>query len=80
MKFGIDSAGSVGDDERAAAEERQHAGGEGDLGGGVALIKVHAALQHGDRRGGNMAEDEAACVADDAGGGEVRDVGIGDGG
>ena len=75
----IDAAGGIGDDERAAAEEGEDAGREGDVGKGVALVGVDAALHDGDGCAGDGANHELAGVADDGGGREVRDVGVGDG-
>ncbi len=76
---GVDAAGGVGDDEGGAAEEAEDAGGEGDLGHGVALVGVDAALHDGDGDAGDGAEDEVAGVAFDGGLREVGDVGVGDG-
>jgi len=76
---GADAAGGVGDDEGFAAEKAEDAGGEGDLGEGVALVGVDAALHDGDGDVGDVAEDEFAGVALNGGLGEVRDVGVGDG-
>ena len=75
---GVDAAGGVGDDEGFAAEEAEDAGGEGDLGEGVALVGVDAALHDGDGDAGDGAEDEVAGVAFDGGAGEVGDLGVGD--
>ena len=77
---GVDAAGGVGDDEGFAAEEAEDAGGEGDLGEGVALVGVDAALHDGYGDSGDVAEDEFAGVAFDGGLREVGDVGVGDGG
>ena len=77
---GVDAAGGVGDEEGAAAEKGEDAGGKAELSGGVALVGVHAALHDGDGCAGDGAEDEATGVADDGGLGEVGDCGVGDGG
>ena len=55
---GIDAAGGVGDDEVFAADEAEDSSGEGDLGEGVALVGVDAALHDGYRDRGDGAEDE----------------------
>ena len=78
LVVGVDAAGGVGDDESLAAEEAEDAGGEGDLGEGVALVGVDAALHDGDGNSGDGAEDEVAGVALDGGAGEVGDLGVGD--
>ena len=77
---GVDAAGGVGDDEGLAADEAEDAGGEGDLGEGVALVGVDAALHDGDGDAGDSAEDEVAGVAFDGGAGEVGNLGVGDAG
>jgi len=74
----VDAAGGVGDDEGFAADEAEDAGREGDLGEGVALVGVDAALHDGYRDAGDDPEDEVAGVAFDGGAGEVRDLGVGD--
>ena len=71
---GVDAAGGVGDDERFAADEAEDAGGEGDLGEGVALVGVDASLHDGDGNSGDSAEDEVAGVAFDGGAGEVGNL------
>ena len=78
LKGGADAAGGVSDDEGFAAKETEDAGGEGDLGDGVALVKVGAALHDGDGDAADVAEDELAGVADDCGLWEVRDFRVGD--
>ena len=75
---GVDAAGGVGDDEGFAADEAEDAGGEGDLGEGVALVGVDAALHDGDRDSGDGAENEVAGVAFYGRAGEVGDLGVGD--
>ena len=74
----VDAAGGVGDDERLAAEQAEHAHGEGDLGHCVAFVGVHAALHDGDGDAADGADDELALVAFDGGAREVRDLGVGD--
>lgn len=54
---GVDAACGVGDDELADAEETEDAGGEGDLGHGVALVGVDSALHDGYGDSGDGAED-----------------------
>ena len=76
---GPDASGGVGDDERGTAKEAEDARGEDDVGDGVALVGVDAALHDGDRDAADAAQDELAGVADDGGLREVRDLGIGDG-
>jgi hypothetical protein len=77
---GVDPAGGVGDDEGFAAEQAEDASREGDLGNGVALVGVGAAFHNDDGDAGDVAEDEASGVAWDAGGREVGDFGVRDGG
>jgi len=77
---GVDPAGCVGDDESFAADEAEDAGREGDLGEGVALVGVDAALHDGDGDSGDGAEDEVAGVAFDGGAREVGNLGVGDSG
>ena len=75
---GVDASCGVSDDESLAAEETEDAGGEGDLGEGVALISMNAALHDGYGDLGDGAEDEVSGVALDGGAGEVGDLGVGD--
>ena len=81
---GVDAAGGVGDDEGGAAEQAEDAGGEGDLGHGIALVGVDSALHDGDRDSGggaaNRSQDELAGVTDYGGEGPVGDVSVGDDG
>ncbi len=63
LQGGADAACGIGNDEGLAAEEAQDTGGEGDLGDGVALIGVDAALHDRNRDSGDGAEDEVAGVA-----------------
>src|SRR6185312_4707793 len=74
----VDAAGGVGDDERLAAEQAEHAHGERHFGHCVAFIRVHAALHDGDGDSGDSSDDELALVAFDGGAREVRDLGVGD--
>ena len=60
----VDSADSVREDERADAEQAEHADAEDDLGGRDALVEVGAATHDGDRNAAEGAEDEPARVAD----------------
>ncbi len=76
----VDAAGGVGHDEAGAAEKREDARGEDDLGHGVALIGVHAALHDGYLRAVDRPEDELAGVALHGGERPARDIGVGDGG
>ena len=74
----LNAAGGVGEDDGADAEGAEHAHGEGDLGGGVALVGMDAALHDEDGFAAQRAGDDAAGVAFDGGLGEVGDVGVGD--
>ncbi len=74
----VDAAGGVGDDDCLAAEQAEHAHGEGDLGHRVALVGVHAALHDSDSDAADGAEDELALVAFDGGARKVRDLRVGD--
>jgi hypothetical protein len=78
LQVGADASCCVGDDEGLAAEETEDAGGEGDLGDGIALIGVDAALHDGYCDPSDCAQDEVAGVTHDGRPWEVWDVGIGD--
>src|SRR5204862_3317376 len=69
----VDAAGGVSEDDRLHSHARENAHRERDLFGGVAFVKMNAALHAGDRDAVDVAEYQLASVADGSGTGKVRD-------
>ena len=77
LVLGVDTTGSVGDDEGFAPEEAEDAGREGNFGERVAFIGVDATLHDGYGDARDSAENKMAGVSLNGGGGEVRNLGVG---
>ncbi len=76
-EVGVDAAGGVGGDQRAAAELGGDPGGEGDLGGRVALVGVDPAGEDEHRHAAEAAGHQRAGVAGDLRHGQAGDLGGG---
>jgi len=74
---GVDSSGGVGDDDTMDAHAAEDAHREGDFGGRVSFVAVHAALHDSDWRGRELADEQFAAVSFDRGAREVWDFGVG---
>ena len=73
------AAGSVGQQQLVSAHQVHQTGGHNDVGHGVALVEVDAALHDDDLGLTDVTEHELALVAGDGGNGEAFDVVVGNG-
>ena len=76
----VHAAGGVGQKKNFRAEHCHQARGQEDILGGVALVKVDAALHDDDLDVAEGAEHKAPAMPGDGGDGEALDIGIVHGG
>lgn len=70
----IKTAGRIGDQQISRPEQGENPQRKGDLPGGVALVVMKAALQHGHLLTGQLPADQAPGMAGDRGTRKIRDL------
>ncbi len=72
IKFGIEAAGGVGDDEGSSAQGLEYADGKSHKRHGVSLVVVHAPLHNHHVHALQAADQQAAGMAGHGGDGKAR--------
>ena len=79
LEIEANAPGGVGQHQGGDAQPAKNAHREGDFFRGVSLVRVDAALHHGDGSSSDGTEDQASAMAFDRGAGKVGYVAVRDG-
>ena len=76
LELRIDSAGSVGQDDRANAHAPEHSNGKRDFPGRIAFVEVYPALHGRERNTAGISDHHLSGVSDSRRSGKERNLGV----